>query len=41
MAFAAVESDLAVIQPELALLLLRPVAFHAMLLEDRFHLRIE
>ena len=41
MAFAAVQGDLAVIQPEVALLLLRPVALDAVLLENRLHLRFE
>lgn len=40
-AFAAVQSDLTVIEAEFALLLFRPVALHAVLLEDRFHLRLE
>jgi hypothetical protein len=41
MAFASVKSDLTVIEPEFALLLLRPVALHAMLLKDRLNLRLE
>ena len=41
MAFAAVQGDLAVIEAEFALLLLRTVAFHTVLLKDRLHLRLE
>ena len=40
-AFASMQSDLAVIQTEVALLLLRPVALHTVLLKDRLHLRLE